>query len=62
MTVLAKTYVANCEGIRNAVLDLAKNLTKNPDDPDLNMDIFHRDLQTAIHSDSEKVWKKTLWR
>lgn len=61
-SVLARIYKADCEGIRNAIYDLAKGLTKNPKDPDLIWDLFHRDLQMAIHCDSEKVWKKAKWK
>jgi hypothetical protein len=62
VSYLAQIYKANCEGITRAVYDLADRLTKNPEDPDLVLDLFHRDLQTAIHCSSEKVWKRAKWK
>jgi hypothetical protein len=62
MTILARVYKANYEGIRRVVFDLAASLTKNPGDADLVVDLFHRDLQIALHCDSEKMWKRAKWK
>ena len=58
VSILARTYGATNEGIRQAVKDLAKTvyLTEN------ELDNFHRCLAIAVHSDSERVWKKARWR
>jgi len=52
------TYQATNQGIRQAVQDLAKTVYLTPSE----VDNFHRCLAIALHSDSERVWKKARWR
>jgi hypothetical protein len=58
VSVLARTYQATNQGIRQAVQDLAKTVYLTPSD----VDNFHRCLLIAVHLDSVKVWKKARWR
>ena len=56
-SVLARTYEATEQGIRQAVQDLVKSVYFTADE----VDAFHRCLVQAIHADSLKVWKRAKW-
>lgn len=58
MSVLARTYQATDQGIRQAIKDLVEDFSLTADE----VDTFHRCLAIAIHADSPKVWKKAKWR
>ena len=55
---LSQIYMATNQGIRQTVADLVKTvyLTQS------QVNNFHRCLVVAVHCDSEKVWKKAVWR
>jgi formaldehyde-activating enzyme involved in methanogenesis len=55
---LNQIYEATNQGIRQAVADLVKTVYLTQD----QVDNFHRCLVVAVHCDSEKVWKKAVWR
>ena len=57
-SVLARTYQATEQGIRQAV----KGVQKGYYLPLEKVEEFHRCLVAVVHADSEKAWKLAKWK